>query len=237
METRQEFIEYLGLVLPMFLGLLTLSFGVVAFYLRQLRVLRSIRGKYLDDLENERHQLSMEMHDIYGPYSMIIRNKLHNLSDADKDKLDEIDDVIDKLSTELMLKNQELFPVHLMHEEFKTSLEHLAAKLSNEVCSIDLDYEAKADVPRAKKIHLYRVISELMFNALKHAKPDFIQLSVSGDESQMEFELYYRNPNGKSLRINRKRQGQSIIKERLQRINAKHSISFKDQMMTESIKM
>lgn len=235
MENRKDFLEMLFVLLPLVLGLIALSLGVLFYYIRQQRIVRAMRGKYLDDLENERQQISMEMHDIYGPYSMLLRNKVRNLPEIGKAQVDEIDDVIDRMSNELMLKNQELFPIHLLNEDFKTSLEHLATMLSDEDCAIDVTYEIDRDVPRQKKVHLYRVVQELIFNAIKHASPSFIQLTATGDARQMEFELYYPNQHGRMLKINRKRQGQSIIKERLQRIEAKRNVAYTDKMMTETI--
>ncbi|HRZ76888.1 MAG TPA: hypothetical protein P5248_05940, partial [Bacteroidales bacterium] len=75
MQTHAEFLRLLVVLLPFVLVIGGLGIGLILYYLRQYRLMKLLRNKYLDDLEKERQRISMELHDLYGPFSMQIRTR------------------------------------------------------------------------------------------------------------------------------------------------------------------
>ncbi|HRZ77775.1 MAG TPA: hypothetical protein P5248_10445, partial [Bacteroidales bacterium] len=146
-----------------------------------------------------------------------------------------IDALIDKLSNELRLKNQELYPMRILDEPFDHSLSYLVEILSNRKCEVAMNYEIRSVVPERIRIHLYRVIQELLLNAIKHVAPPYIQIEATEGPGWIELSLYYPNPGEKELKIKRSRRGQSIIGERLRYINGTRSYELSEQMTLETI--
>lgn len=235
MQSTGEFLRLIVVLMPFALLLLGMALGLVLYYLRQYRLVKRMRWKYLDDLEKERRMISMDLHDLYGPYSLQIRERLSELRPGKTEQVDEIDVLMDKLSKELMLKNQELYPLHILDESFEKTLSFLVEILSGGQCEIALNYELKEDIPSDAKIHLYRILQELLLNAIRHIQPLYIQIEVERQDLNAEFSLYYPNPEEKLLRIKSNRLGQSIITERLKRINALRIYELKEKMTLETI--
>ena len=235
MQTPGEFLRLSIILIPFAVIIFGLAIGIIFYYLRQYQIMRNLRGKYLDDLENERHRISMELHDIYGPYSMQLHLNLRAVKQLDEDRADKMGFLLDNLSNDLMLKNQELYPLHIHDESFDVTLRYLAETLSSKTCTIALIYELDEDILPRIRIHLYRILQELILNAIKHVNPSFIQIEVIKDQNNIEFTLYYPNPERKILRIKKSRFGQTIINERLRRIDAKRSYELKDDMTIETI--
>ena len=152
--------------------------GIVIYYLRYLAKLNKMEKIYAEELltavDNERLRISSELHDNLGQrISLICRY-------AKNEKLDELQTLAEESLNSVRTISNNLTPPELDLIGFKASVTELIDKL-NRNFSIKFTYEIAEIEPylnTQEKFNLYRILQELLTNAIKHSKADLVQLKI-----------------------------------------------------------
>ena len=182
----------------------------------------SISNALIQGEEIERKRIARDLHDGLG--SMLSGLKMHlNIADREKENNPNINEMLNDSIKELRNISQNLMPESLMKLGLEHALKDLCVSHSNPETTIELQYLIKkSSVPEHFKVTIFRIIQELLNNALKYAKASEILVSCSQNK-----DVYYitveDNGVGFNVRHAEKREGMGLrnIKNRVAFLNGK----------------
>lgn len=158
-----------------------------------------------DGQEQERHRISLDLHDGLAQQLIAIRMTLNNMIDRNElnneTKLSNLKLQITDAIDELRKISCDLAPTGLL--EF--SIENALANLVNQIrqnSSINIDFSAFGDfsgINQRTKIYLYRIVQEAISNTIKHAEAT--QLLIQLTETTTHYVLIIED-NGKGFEFN-----------------------------------
>jgi len=153
---------------------------------------RNLFGVMMEGVEKERKRLAADLHDGLGGILSGISIKLSKLSEIDKVKktvpqLNDILENIDDSLQELRGIARNLMPETLLKYGLKAALEDYCSTLKYKDTNIVLQYYSTDDIEQQNvKLTLYRIIQELINNALKHAKATEILVQFIHDNGKID---------------------------------------------------
>lgn len=185
----------------------------------------SISNALIQGEEIERKRIARDLHDGLG--SMLSGLKMHlNLSGEKKENSPNVNEMLNDSIKELRNISQNLMPESLMKLGLEHALKDLCASHSNQETVIELQYLIKkSTVPQHFKVTIFRIIQELLNNALKYAKASQILVSCSQNKD-VYFITVEDNGIGFNLQYAEKREGMGLrnIRNRVAFMNGKLEI-------------
>lgn len=138
--------------------------------------------------EDERARLAQELHDGIGPLltSLKLRVGMVQMSSEDKDILKEM---IDDTIAEIRRISNNLMPSVLRDFGVGEALRNLMQTIQSSTPLLSVRYQSDiprpGDIPAEIQLALYRMAQEGVNNALKHADPSEIRMSVTQFENRV----------------------------------------------------
>ena len=137
--------------------------------------------------EQERRRLARDLHDGLG--GMLAGAKINlsaqiedTYSQDQRNELEKITQQLDHSVTELRRIAHNMMPVNLLKFGLKTALKDLCESLISDTTHISFQALNIADTLREEvQIHIYRIVQELLSNAVRHAQATNIILQCSQD--------------------------------------------------------
>lgn len=147
---------------------------------QQKQQLRSMDAM-LQGEEKERNRLSRDLHDGLGSVLASIKYKMLDLAhDQPNSKIKSVLGDMDGAIAEMRRISHNLMPEALRRFGFEVSLKDLCNSLQNSKTHIELQcYGEFQSLSKEQQTHLYRIIQELLYNALKHAGASQILVQCS----------------------------------------------------------
>lgn len=197
------------------------------FYSLRLREKQAQFSRQLiENIEEDRLRISMDLHDDIGQSLSMIKTKIASSKNNENEKFleSELSRVIEQ--TREISKN--LYPSYLEKIGLVRSVARLVENIQNSA-KLECSFEITDKVEKLSigvKTHLYRIIQECTNNTLKHAQASALKISMS--EKNNEFIFIYQD-NGIGLTAKQKNGlGLLSIRERAKIINA--SVNFEDKL-------
>jgi signal transduction histidine kinase len=186
-----------GLAAVLWLG----TFGVLYFWSRN-RFNKQLAAKKIENLEQEkqlmaissmlegqeveRSRIAQDLHDSIGGllttvkvHFGVIQKEIEKISNLEIGK--KVEELIDEASTEVRRISHKMSPRTLQINGLRAALNDAAMEL-NTSSDIQVDFEwngSAAILDENKEIVIYRIVQELMSNALKHAQPSELLIQVN----------------------------------------------------------
>lgn len=189
----------------------------------------SVSKALIQGEEMERKRIARDLHDGLG--SMLSGVKIHlNLAKKENaDVVSSVDTLLDNSIKELRNISQNLMPESLLELSLEHALRDLCAANSNAVTEVEFQYLIKkSKLPKNYEIMIYRIIQELLNNALKYAKAK--QVLVSCSQNKDVFFITVED-DGVGFDVsdskNKKGMGLKNIKNRVEFLNGKIEIDSK----------
>lgn len=170
----------------------------------------SVSNALIEGEEVERKRIARDLHDGLG--SMLSGLKIH-LKLAEKENAlsaAEVNNLLDKSIKELRNISQNLMPESLLKLSLEHALRDLCMANSNAKTQIEFQYLIqKPNLPKNYEIVIYRIIQELLNNALKYAEASLMLVSCSQnkdtffitvEDNGVGFDIMDKNNNGMGLR-------------------------------------
>jgi signal transduction histidine kinase len=188
-------------------GLLVFLYGYYKRRIRHLEELKHIEIQHgvamlknsIDVQEREKQRLAADLHDDLGAILSAVRLNFSRISaQLDTPFVSETKEMIDIAITEVRKISHSLSPAVL--EQFGLSravadMFHKIEQASGLDVELDIEDLEQNRLESKKEISLYRVLSELLNNTLKHSKADKIELRVYLKEDHL-FCVYSDNGQG-----------------------------------------
>lgn len=155
--------------------------------------------------EQERRRLARDLHDGLGGMLAGVKINLsvqveEPPSETKKRELYKIINQVDSSVTELRRIAHNMMPVNLLKFGLKTALKDLCESLMTETTRIDFQaFEIEKDIPEQTQINIYRIVQEMLSNAIKHANATNIILQCSQNKNVF---LITQEDNGKGFDLN-----------------------------------
>lgn len=142
--------------------------------------------------EEERRRIAKRLHDQLGQTLMGIKMKLDILDkDLDDQRLEEVKDLLGEAITESRDLSHLLRPSALDELGLAPALRELVENFDS---STDIDYLVDLDLDREvsgkeKRAILYRAVQELLNNAVKHADPNEVKVTLTNEDSLLNLSV------------------------------------------------
>jgi len=132
----------------------------------------------------ERERIAQELHDGLGIKLSMIRRKINNYVDEDRDaiEIDElvtIGDELGKACTEVRTISHQMMPDALVNLGLTAAVEDLVLDVRNNYdIDVQLDMEDELEISKDASFQVYRIIQECINNSLKYAEASLIKVSL-----------------------------------------------------------
>ncbi|MBA9071912.1 signal transduction histidine kinase [Flavobacterium gossypii] len=138
--------------------------------------------------ESERKRIARDLHDGIGSMLSSLKMrfmKVNSSSEVDLNEIDNMNTLLTNSITELRQVSYNLIPESLLKLGLEHALNDLCHMLKTENVRIDFHANAiKDDIPESMQITIYRIVQELLSNALKHSKSSEILVDCSQNQSR-----------------------------------------------------
>lgn len=184
----------------LFIATIIIVLVVVIFvtsYIRQQRKLQQFyqerQGVDINLLELERARVSADLHDQLGATVSGVKFKLMALKEGERvngKTLDESLDHLDSLSVQIREIANNLVPTALMNGSLTGAIEDFIASLDqNGRLEINFKY-SRCEIPEEYKIHLYRIVLEIIQNCIRHSGADYLSIELAEDQGILLLDAY-----------------------------------------------
>lgn len=138
--------------------------------------------------EKERKRIAQELHDGLGQLLSTARINVSGVGDKENKKVKNSLSLIDQSIDEVRSISHNLMPNALVSVGLKPALEALVRKINTSgQIATTLRVEGELFFNEAKAISIYRVIQEVINNALKYSQSDTLELHIEPKEMSTEF--------------------------------------------------
>ena len=158
-----------------------------------LAQLNALSAHLQDAREEERRQISMDMHDVIGGNLAGIRMAVNRLHDdpraADVRELTElIDDGLQETLRAVRNLAREIRPGILDELGLAAALEWMVRDLQEAfdgTLTLETDVEKAVNLPPERAIHVFRVAQEALTNALRHGHPSTVRVELQAEKDEV----------------------------------------------------
>ncbi|MFO0357614.1 MAG: tetratricopeptide repeat protein [Sphingobacteriaceae bacterium] len=187
----------------------------------------------LNGQEGERKRIAEELHDGVGGSLAGIKLKLSALADNNLIRFTTIENIIENIDSvykEIRNISHNLIPPYLNDNSFTVSIDNLIENIrSNTSIKITIDYLKKEklnSINKELKVALFRIMQELLKNAVSHAKCDLIEITINQYEDEI---IIIFEDNGIGFDTGVKKQGIGLrnIQSRVNALNGNLTIDSK----------
>ncbi len=183
----------------------------------------------LESQEQERARIGADLHDslsslLWGAKvnAAFIERSL-DLNGAVKDAYEELNQILDQSINTVRRISWELTPEAFLHSGFSQSVQKLCNQLNGKGLEVLFTEKGSCDWNNDDAMQAYRIVQELLSNAVKHAQAKTILVSLRWKENELVINVQ-DDGLGFSLLNKRKGVGWWNIEQRAKRLNAEINI-------------
>jgi len=213
-----------------------LGFLIVSYfsYQRNLQAIKRLRSSYLDQVEEERKNLSNELHDSINLLTLPLKIFISQRGKFDDENAEEWNGRIHDFEQYLANFQNSIYPYDLLMGNLFEALENLETYLILPNGSkITVNTSNPCPINKKMSIHIFRIVQESIVNAFKHSKPKHLVVNCFSQERDLHCIIKYDAEAIPAVTKRKNSRGTHIIKERLERVNGTHSVMLEDLVLTE----
>lgn len=188
---------YIAVLTAGFILVILISFLFVTIVRYQRRKVASYLEKIIADtnlLEQDRARIASDLHDDLGSSLSAIKLHLELLPQTDNYHNQMIEDAkrsIDGTIQKIRQISNNMMPITLKQEGLKEAvLEYLSMVSYNEHFHVQLNWDIQEDIiPENHKIHIYRIIQEVLNNTLKHGHATTVTIAMHEHKNYIELSI------------------------------------------------
>jgi signal transduction histidine kinase len=139
--------------------------------------------------ENERKRIATDLHDSLGPLLSSIKlqiNSLDSTSSNDQQIINKAGRHLDEIITNLREISHNLLPNTLQRKGLTEAIKEFSGNNSKRNgTKIDFYQLAPVTIPPEKEIHVFRMMQEIIHNALKHSHAKNLQIGMGKENNEI----------------------------------------------------
>ncbi|RYF97499.1 MAG: sensor histidine kinase [Chitinophagaceae bacterium] len=155
---------------------------------RHLRLQQQFIVTEIATLEKERKRIVSDLHDELGPLLAVVKLQLVSIETNQQENVALINKAtgnVDNILQRIRGICNELMPHVLIKKGLIPAIEEFVSDI-NDQSTVELVFRHNGQpVPKNAQIHIYRILQELINNALKHANASLIAISLSNSNGKM----------------------------------------------------
>jgi signal transduction histidine kinase len=208
--------------------------GITAVGIMYIRYVRSKRKqqelfsqKLIEGIEEERSRIAKELHDDIGANLSLVKNKIYmNSEKGDKELFTQLNSDVSNVIEQTRGISHQLYPSYLYKLGLAEAIHHFLSRVERDT-GITINKKIQDDIESfvspSTKLHVFRILQELVNNTIKHAHASTIDLSLNREENGKIFMNY--SDNGDGLKGGKSDgMGMISIKERVKILNGRMKI-------------
>ena len=191
MHSSEERIYFTVLITASIIGLILLFFlvTIIRQHRKRVKLYNEQLRMEVELLETERARIASDLHDDIGPLLSAIKMNLHLLDTSDKNDLMIIGKTtghIDHTAKRLREISNNIMPYTLQSKGLIVAVQEMIDLLSASTkIQFSLDHQfTEMPVSKEKEIHIYRLLQEVLNNAVKHANATHIDVKMYQEKKQ-----------------------------------------------------
>jgi len=202
---------------------LTFVLSLVFFFIRRLylehRKLLALQKEMLRNevrsREVERRKIGEDLHDELGPilsYARMLLSQLHTENKTQTEALSLVEQALQESLSAVRTMSFGLVPPDFSNKTLEQAVNTLCERLTihgSVSYSVEIDPIANT-LPEEKRLHLYRIVQELVHNSIRHSGCSRIEIKLQTQPAHNEITLTY-DDNGRGLDTNNNKLGIGMI--------------------------
>ena len=159
---------------------------------------RELEKEIIRVSEHEQRRLGQDLHDgicqeiaAIGFAAAMLNKKLAVGSRPEAEDALEIEELLKKTASNTRDLARSIFPVQMEEEGIEAALKDLVETM-NSVQDVDFSFRSTGEVRLGNPsvaMHLYRMAQEAVHNALRHGKPDWVEVRLDGSEDGLKLSI------------------------------------------------
>ncbi|MBC7864390.1 MAG: tetratricopeptide repeat protein [Bacteroidia bacterium] len=202
--------------------------GLYLRYVRSTKKQQEIFSqKLIESIEEERSRIAKELHDDIGTNLSIVKNKIViNTEKGDKQLFRDLTADIGSVIDQTRSISHQLYPSYLYKLSINEAITHFLNRVEKDAdlnIVVHLDDNLEPHLSPARKMHLFRIIQELINNTIKHAEASNVKLEITNENNEKIIMIY--EDNGKGIQSGpNDGMGMISMRERVKIMNGKMKI-------------
>ncbi len=183
------------------LGIILIYF-IITIIRNQRRHLKLQQANLLIEittLENERKRIVSDLHDELGPLLSVVKFQVAGLEtrdEGDRKTIEKVSASLDETLQRIREICNHLMPQVLIRKGLLMALKEFISDLDNKTTmKMSFTYE-DTEIPKVAEVHVFRIIQEIVQNAIKHSGADQMSIQVSSKEDKL---IITASDNGKGF--------------------------------------
>jgi signal transduction histidine kinase len=138
---------------------------------RNVKLQKANNTAEITAMEKERSRIAADLHDEIAPYLTAVKIKIADFESHDDTSRQYVEQTIDHVLNRVREISFDLMPTVLLRKGLFSGIRELIFHINeSHNISIALVADETIYVPEQKAIHLFRVVHEILHNAIKHSK-------------------------------------------------------------------
>jgi signal transduction histidine kinase len=150
-------------------------------------------------LENERKRIVSDLHDELGPLLSVVKFQVSSLETEDPEDIkliEKANDNLDNILERIRGICNHLMPQVLIRKGLIRAIEEFVSEVDGR-SSIKISFTTgDVSVPPEAEVHIYRMIQEIVNNAVKHSEASTMSIDISSDQNHLIIKV---QDNGKGF--------------------------------------
>jgi signal transduction histidine kinase len=147
--------------------------------------------------ENEKRKLSMNLHDLSGQMKLELLDQFSKINIPEGTEKTEMEAKINALSDQIRTISHRMSKIKISQFDIVTLIQGLCAEF-RQFSGLDIQFSKSANIPELAdeiKLHIFRILQEILTNATKYAKNAPIKVDISTSAGNFVF-IYSDNGPG-----------------------------------------
>ena len=190
-ESNNQYFDAI-LIIAVLIGIILIYFivTIIRYHRRYIKLQKERIFAEITMQENERKRIANDLHDSLGPLLSTVKLNMNSIdvhNPLDQDIINKAGKHIDEIISSLRQISHNLLPNTLQRNGLAEALrEYIKDIQSKSQVQIQLHLIKEVKMNKDKEIHVFRMLQEMIQNALKHAQAKNIQIGISSEDNQLQ---------------------------------------------------
>ncbi|HTQ28406.1 MAG TPA: ATP-binding protein [Puia sp.] len=184
----QDQVLYITVIFSVLITVIIIYFfaSIIRYHRRYMKLQRERILAEITIQENERKRIAADLHDSLGPLLSAVKLNINSIDISPEDRmvLDKAGRSLDEIIGSMRQISYDLLPNTLemkgLTEAVRDFISHVGYRKG---INIQLYVVKDIQVPKEKEIHVFRMIQEIIHNAIKHAEAANLQIGLSVEDN------------------------------------------------------
>lgn len=189
-------------VIILFLTFFTIS--IIHFHRKYRRLYGQLLTAEISGAEDERKRIAADLHDDFGQLLSIVKMQVNNINgreDKDTELISIVTEQVNDIVKRMKHMGEKIMPSALLRNGFVKAVEEQVTMI-NRLGDLYIRFSYKPAIPmpgQEGEVHLYRIVQEIINNAIKHAGMAELVITLSQEADTL---VLTAADNGNGFSIN-----------------------------------